>query len=444
MRVLLILAGRAEFKVEYAARLRIPIMSPPMTLLLLGEVCRRAGFEVELIDTRLLMKPSAGGWILREEELEAAIAQSPAEVAGISFLSSSAEDGYRVASMCARYGKTVVGGGLHASVAPHEIVASGAFHYVLQGEGEVEFPRLLKEIGDGRRERFPESATVLRSEMLRDLSAVPPITDYSVYDPVLEQYGGEGRKSVYVETTRGCFKSCSFCEVAKTGAARSPLRKVPLETVFRSVEYAVRVRGADYLLVADSIATVHRAHFLNFISRMSEGYADVTVQFNSTVDCWDNERARACRPLRCSVWFGFESGSQRILDEVIVKGTTVAQAHDAARLCREHGIACAFNVLLGLPGETEEDYLRTVEVFEKCRRVYPNPNIFNPLPGTSLYDRCLRDGLLRDPRDYSVWDAESIADAGGGPIRGVDYGLVLKYQGLLTQLQHEPQRALPA
>jgi anaerobic magnesium-protoporphyrin IX monomethyl ester cyclase len=436
MRVLLILAGRAEFKVEHASRFSIPIMSPPLTLLLLGEVCRRAGFDAELIDTRLFMKPSGGRWVLREEELEAAIAQSAADVAGVSFLSSSAEDGYKVASMCAKHGKTVVCGGLHASVAPREVIDSGAFHYILQGEGEVEFPRLLKELESKTRERFPKTAILLRAEMLRDLSVVPAITDYSVYDPVIEQYGGEGRRSFYVETTRGCFKECSFCEVAKTGAAWSPLRKVPLETVLRSVEHAVRDRGADYLLVADSIATVH------FASRMSEDYAGVTVQLNSTVDCWDRERASACGKLRCSVWFGFESGSQRILDEVIVKGATVAQAHDAARLCREHDIPCAFNVLLGLPGETEEDYLRTVEVFEKCPWVYPNPNVFNPLPGTALYERCLRDGLLRDPRDYNVWDASDIAEAGRGPLRGVDYGLVLKYHRVLTQLQGEPQRAL--
>ena len=444
MRVLLILAGRAEFKPEYAARFPVPIMSPPLTLLLLGEVCRRAGFEAELIDTRLFMEPSAGRWVLREEELEAAVAQSGAEVAGVSFLSSSAEDGYRVASMCARQGMTVVCGGLHATVAPREVVDSGAFHYVLQGEGEVEFPRLLEDIEGGRRERFPSPPAVLRAETLRDLSVVPPITDYSVYDPVLAQYGGEGRRSVYVETTRGCFKECSFCEVAKTGAAWSPLRKVPLETVLSSVEHAVRVRGADYLLIADSIATVHKAHFLKFAARVADDYEGVTVQLNSTVDRWDDETARACGRLRCSVWFGFESGSQRILDEVIVKGATVAQAHEAARLCREHGVACAFNVLLGLPGETEEDYLRTVEVFEKCGWVYPNPNVFNPLPGTALYDRCLLDGLLRDPRDYNVWDASDIAQAGRGPLRGVDYELVLKYHAVLSGLQGEPQRALPA
>lgn len=441
MKALLILVGQPDFRAEYAAGRPLPVMSPPMTLLVLGEVCRRAGFEAELIDTRLLMEPKGEGWALREGALEAAIGGSSAEVAGLSFLSSSAGEGFRVAGLCRAAGKTVVGGGLHAAVAPQEFVGSGAFHYVVQGEGEVALPRLLEELRDGRRGRHPEAAEVLRAEPLRDLGVVPPVTDFSVYAPVFEQYRGAAVRSAYVETTRGCFKSCTFCEVAKTGAAWSRLRRVPLETNLQTIEHAVTRHAVNYVLVADSIATTYKSHFLGLVSAVSGRYPEVSLHFNSTVDFWDEERARACRGVRCSAWFGFESGSQRILDEVLLKGTTVEQAYGAARLCRENGIPCAFNVLLGLPGETEEDYLRTFEVFERCPWVYPNPNIFNPLPGTALYEHCLTRGALRDPRDYSVWDAGRVA-RGEGPVRGVDYELVLKYHRLLTGLQSEPARSL--
>lgn len=441
MKVLLILVGQPDFRVEYAAARPLPVMSPPMTLLVLGEVCRRAGFEAELVDTRLCMEPEAGAWVLREQALAAAIEGSSAEVVGLSFLSSSAGDGFRVAGLCRAAGKTVVGGGLHATVAPQEFIDSGAFHYVVQGEGEVALPSLLEDLRDGRRARLPAVTEVLRAELLRDLSVVPPVTDFSVYAAVFEQYKDAGVRSAYVETSRGCFKSCTFCEVARTGAAWSRLRRVPLETNLQTIEHAVTRHGVNYVLVADSIATTYKPHFLGLVSAVAERYPEVTLHFNSTVDFWDDERARACRAVRCSAWFGFESGSQRVLDEVLLKGTTVEQAYRAAGLCRDNEIPCAFNVLLGLPGETEEDYLRTFEVFEKCPWVYPNPNIFNPLPGTALYDQCLLKGALRDPRDYSVWDAERVA-RGEGPVRGVDYELVLKYYRLLTQLQSDPARAL--
>lgn len=441
MKVLLILAGEPEVKADHAARIPIPIMSPPLTLLLLNAICQRAGHEVALLDTRMYMEHAGGEWLLNEQLLEQHIISSEAEVVGISFLSASALRAYRLAALCKRYGLTVVGGGLHASVAPEELIQSGSFDYVVQGEGEESFTLLLAEIQADARPRIPPATVVLTAPPVADLRLVPPVADYSIYKPVFEQYEGPAFRSIYVELSRGCFKSCTFCEVAKTGAAWSRLRKIPLATIGSSIEHAVNNYGVNYILVADSIGTVFKSHFLQFMALMAERYKEVTLQFNSTVDCWDEERAAAARQLRCTVWFGFESGSPRVL-EFIQKGTSVEQAYRAARLCEANGIPCAFNVLLGLPGETEADYLKTLKVFAACPHVYPNPNIFNPLPGTALYEYCGARGLLKDRRDYSVWDAERIQRSERGPLKGVDYELVLKYYKLFADLQQEPRRSL--
>ena len=438
MKVLLILAAMPEVKANITVR--YPVMAPPLTLALLGAICRRAGHAVELIDTRFYMERREGAWSLNETLLQKAIANSNADVAGISFLSSSALEGFRVAALCKQLGKTVVGGGLHASVAIDEFLASNAFHYIIQGEAEEIFPDLLHSLERGHHPKFPVTPLVLQAKLVRNLHAVPSVTDFSPYQPIFEQY--PSYRTIYVETSRGCFKKCRFCEVAQTGTAWKPFRKMPLETVFSSIEAAVTHHQVNYVLVADSVATFFKTHFLLFIQKMSENFPNVTIQFNSTVDCWDEEIAKACASARCNVWFGFESGSQRVLDEIISKGTTVAQAYRAAELCGHYHIPCAFNILLGLPGETEEDYQQTLDVFKNFPWIYPNPNIFNPLPGTSLYDRVLEQGLLHPTQDYSIWDAERIIRSGRGPLEQVDYDLVLKYYHIYNQMQNEPTRSL--
>lgn len=433
MKILLILVATPEMKPMEGVL--YPIMAPPLTLPLLAEICRgaRSSPEVETLDSRFSMQVREGAWVFDKEDLLAQVEGSGADIVAISFLSSSAAVGFEIASHCRSLGKTVIGGGLHASVALDEFLESGAFHYVVQGEAYVTVPLLLDDLAAQKRERHPGQTVVLRAEPLRDLSVSPPIRDFSSYARIYEQ--GLTHRVLYVELSRGCFKDCTFCEVARTGVAFRPLRIIPLENILRWLPDAIEKYGINYLLVADSIATAVKSHFLAFVDFVKRRFPELTLHFNSTVDRWDEEIAEACQGVPGSVWFGFESGSQRVLDEIIQKGVSVEQAYRAAEICDRYEISCGFNVLLGLPGETDGDYRDTMQVFADCPWVYPNPNIFNPLPGTALYRYCQERNLLRAPRDYRIWSAEDLEERKAGPVLGVDYERVLRYHGMLKEIQ---------
>ncbi len=106
----------------------------------------------------------------------------------------------------------------------------------------------------------------------------------------------------------------------------------------------------------------------------------------------------------------------------------------AAQLCNEHGIRFGANLLLGVPGETTEDYEATMDFLGTTRPYSPNPNVLTPLPGTDMYDRCLAQGLLRDPHNYRSWSAEEVRATGHGPLVGVDYERVLAYHSTMLAL----------
>lgn len=436
MKVLLILAAIPEFRVDQP--FMYPIMSPPLTILLLNAICKQAKHHVELIDTRLFMERGETEWVLNYGALEQRIAGSDAEVAGISFLSTAVTQGLRIAEICRRQGKTVVAGGLHASVAVDDFLRSGSFDYVIQGEAEEELPRLLEALEQGDLPRFPSTPVVKRAQVIHDLSIVPAVSDFSLYAPIFNQFRASPR-GIYVETSRGCVKRCTFCEIAKdSGAAASPYRLIPIETAIESIKQAVAQQDANYILLTDSIATLSKRHFLEFVSAVSD-LPGLTIQFNSTVDCWDNDRAEACRSVPCTVWFGFETGSQRLLD-FMLKGTKVERAYQAARICSEYGTRSAFNVLMGIPGETEADYEETLKFFYEFPTAYPNPNLFNPLPGTALYEYCVKHELVKN--SDVIWDIETVKRTGEGPLHQMDYALVLKYYDKLSALQNERKNFL--
>jgi radical SAM superfamily enzyme YgiQ (UPF0313 family) len=105
-----------------------------------------------------------------------------------------------------------------------------------------------------------------------------------------------------------------------------------------------------------------------------------------------------------SVWFGVESGTQQVLDEM-KKGISPEQTIKTIKLVMELGLKPVPNVLLGFPGETEETAWKTIRFAEK---VSPDEiafyNIATPYPGTPMYDHVIKNGWLR-VTDFDLYDA---------------------------------------
>ncbi len=62
---------------------------------------------------------------------------------------------------------------------------------------------------------------------------------------------------------------------------------------------------------------------------------------------------------------------------------------------------CLYNII-GLPHETPGDYKETVALNRRCQPEAHYTGIFFPYAGTELYERCLREGLLKPPPDHRL------------------------------------------
>jgi radical SAM superfamily enzyme YgiQ (UPF0313 family) len=63
--------------------------------------------------------------------------------------------------------------------------------------------------------------------------------------------------------------------------------------------------------------------------------------------------------------------------------------------------------MIGIPEETEEDILKTLQFIEELRPNYCTLSIFTPYPGTVLYDQLLREGKLSPDADLSLFSHSS-------------------------------------
>ena len=93
------------------------------------------------------------------------------------------------------------------------------------------------------------------------------------------------------------------------------------------------------------------------------------------------------------VEYGFESGSQRVLD-LMNKTANVKRNKEVALLTRRSALRFQGNFIVGYPGESEEDFKKTVSFIKDTRPNNVSLNIFMPLPGTEIYKKLKESGNL--------------------------------------------------
>jgi radical SAM superfamily enzyme YgiQ (UPF0313 family) len=89
-----------------------------------------------------------------------------------------------------------------------------------------------------------------------------------------------------------------------------------------------------------------------------------------------------------TIWFGVESGSQRILKR-IGRNTTLEQIENAFKLCRKNKIQTACSFMLGVPDETLKDMEASLKFAKKLNPDWCLFNIFIANPDSKLYQEVL-------------------------------------------------------
>jgi len=105
---------------------------------------------------------------------------------------------------------------------------------------------------------------------------------------------------------------------------------------------------------------------------------------------------------------GFESGSQRMLDEM-KKHTKVEDNYRAYRLLKKHNMIVAAPTMQGMPGETRETLMETLKFFRDCKMDSAACYYVTAYPDSNLYRYALKQGLIKDEDAYLEWIANSDA-----------------------------------
>ena len=188
---------------------------------------------------------------------------------------------------------------------------------------------------------------------------------------------------VYIFTTRGCPFKCIFCQKELTGRG---FRVRSTEAIVDELEHIVKTYDPGVILFVDEILTLRRKRIHEMCDEILRRGLKFEWIANTRADCVDYPLLKHMHRAGCRrIYYGWESGSQRMLD-VLKKDLTPEEIVEAARMTRRAGIWAKVYLIVGSPGETAQDIAETEKVLRLAGPDLVRVSVFNPLIGTESWD----------------------------------------------------------
>jgi anaerobic magnesium-protoporphyrin IX monomethyl ester cyclase len=366
------------------------IVVPPLGIAYLAAVIEKKGHSVTIIDG------FAEG--LDINSLEDRVKKIAPDLIGITGMTPVIDNAFRTAGICRRYAKYVVIGGPHVSVVGKKIFEQCPdIDYALRGEGEKSFLSLLNAI-DGNEDIKNVPGLITRdfenppAQFITDLDSLP-FPARNLLPNERYRYILSSGKVTTMFTSRGCPYHCVFCDKAVFG---SKWRGRSASNVLDEIEHVVNDFRINSVVFYDDLFTLKKERVKEICLGILERELEIEWKCEGRVNIVDEETLRLMKKAGCSmIAYGVESGNQKGLD-YLNKGTTVEQIRNAFELTRKAGVKPMAYFILGIPVETYEDELRTIEFAKEIRPAYAQFSVLSPTPGTRLYDAAIEMGWYRE------------------------------------------------
>jgi radical SAM superfamily enzyme YgiQ (UPF0313 family) len=191
-----------------------------------------------------------------------------------------------------------------------------------------------------------------------------------------------GKNALSVSTMRGCPYTCKWCSRAVYGL--SYRRRTP-EKVVEELVQIKKDYNPDSLWFVDDVFTISHKWLTAFRDELKKQNAFIPYECITRADRLNEEVIQTLKETGCfRVWIGAESGSQKVID-LMDRRVDVNQVRDMIKLTKKHGIEAGTFIMLGYPGETEEDIEETIHHLKESNPDHFTITVAYPIKGTELY-----------------------------------------------------------
>jgi len=352
---------------------RRPIRYAPLTLTTLASlVPPEIDAEIEIFD----------------EGVEAIPDDIQADLVGITAITGTANRAYSFADKLRCRGITVVMGGVHATLVPHEAMLHA--DSVVTGFAEESWPRLLRDFMRGRMQRLYTQSANISMENL-------PIAKRELWKKKVKSFVSIDS----LQATRGCTNSCDFCIVPIAWGRRMYLR--PVHEVVAELE---QIKSRDVLFV--DVSPIENKQYAKELYRAmiplkKRWVSPSTIRIADDPELLDLAAKSGCAGLL----IGFESVSQSTLSGMGKGFNYTEKYEEQVKRLHEKGIAIQACFVFGFDTDDKSVFKKTVDIIYKLNLDLPRFTVYTPFPGTPVFNRLKKENRIIN-ENWSFYDAQHI------------------------------------
>ena len=224
-----------------------------------------------------------------------------------------------------------------------------------------------------------------------ELVDVPAYSMREAFSPFVKY--ASGSKQFFLVTSRGCPFKCNFC--AEPSFHGASMRYASVDLIIEHVRKLVDNYGLNVLTIYDDQLLLNRDRAKDLFRQLAQFNIRVEMPNGVTMSYIDEEMAYLMRRAGVdTIFLAIESGSKRVLKEIIFKPIAFSRIKPTVELLQANGIfTCAFFVV-GLPGETDAEREETRQFILDTGFDWAFFNYATPLRGSALFEQCKREGWL--------------------------------------------------
>ena len=293
--------------------------------------------------------------------------------------------------------KNIIAAGPFASSVPENYLKAGA--KVIFGEPDMFFHKFnlnKKELSS-----LPEKINKFPTYDINKLSIPGWETIFKSVNPTMKFLGSGG--SIYIQSSRGCPYPCFYYCTYPTQQGRK-LRFRNVSKILDEMNYFYKKLNIKNFVFRDPVFAISKKHTIELCENLIQNKVKFNICIETHLNNIDEELAKKILAAGVKlIYVGIESGVEEIRKVSHRLSETNDKQIEKIRYLEKMGLKVKANYIIGLPEDTEETYLRTLDYAKIINSSYAQFSVFTPYPGTPSY-LDYKDLILTDKyENFTQW-----------------------------------------